>query len=136
MAYARTTDGKLYKDANGDKVRTDDFRKLPLELWNSTTVIEYLDYLNYYKYGKVPARRNMQQMRAFIKRDLEQYGTRILKTFLTECVKDYKGNLAYPTLSYPQAMLLYKDKLMDKIIKETVAVHKETEEDQFEGVEW
>lgn len=135
MAWARTLDDKLYKDSEGNKVRTDDFENLPLELWNSTTVLAYMDWLNYNKYGMVPKKINMQQTRAFIKRDLQQYGTRILKTFLSACVKDYKGNLAYPTLSYAQAMLIYKDKLMDKIIKETVTTHTE-HGDKLEEVEW
>lgn len=135
MAYAKGLDGKVYKDKDGNKFHTTDFENLPYELWNSTTVLSYLDWLNLNKYGKVPEKRNMQQTRAFIKRDLQQYGTRILKTFLSSCVKDYKGNLAYPTLSYAQAMLIYRDKLMDKIIKETVTTHTE-HGDKLEEVEW
>lgn len=137
MAFAKDLNGKVYKDENGDKVLTTDFEKLPNELWNSSTVMAYMDWLNFQKYGKYPTTKgfNLQQARAFIKRDLDTYGTAVLKEFLRRAVRAYKGNLAYPTLSYPQAMMLYKEKLMKDAIDYTVATKVESETD-MEGLEW
>lgn len=137
MAFAKDLNGKLYKDEEGNKVATTDFDKLPNELWNSSTVMAYMDWLNEQKYGKKPATRgfNIQQARAFIKRDLDTYGTAVLKEFLRRAVRAYKGNLAYPTLSYPQAMMMYKDKLMQEAIDYTLVTKVESETD-LEGLEW
>lgn len=136
MAYAKGLDGKVYKDKDGNKFHTTDFDNLPYELWNSTTVLSYLDWLNLNKYGKVPEKRNMQQTRAFIKRDLQTYGTAVIKEFLRRAVQNYKGNMAYPTLSYPQAFLLFKDKLMDEAIEYTVITRASTSETDLEAIEW
>lgn len=137
MAFAKDLNGKLYKDEEGNKVATTDFDKLPNELWNSSTVMAYMDWLNEQKYGKKPATEgfNIQQARAFIKRDLDTYGTAVLKEFLRRAVRAYKGNLAYPTLSYPQAMMMYKDKLMQEAIDYTLVTKVESETD-LEGLEW
>lgn len=138
MAYAKTADGKFYKDANGLKVSTDNYTDLPEELWNSTTVLAYLNMLNEEKFGTIPMILNMQQARAFIKRDLTKYGASIIKTFLSAAVKAYTGNRAYPTLSYAQAMLLYGEKLLPKIIKDQELLEKASEgADQSEDeIEW
>lgn len=45
MAWVRTKENKLYKDAEGNKVDTKDWKNIPLSMWNTTTFMEMSDTL-------------------------------------------------------------------------------------------
>lgn len=117
MAWIRTLDNKLYKDAEGNKVDTKDWQNAPLSMWNTSTFIEYVAYLNQQKFGKVPVNASLQTLRAIMKKDMERFGNTALRIFLEMAVADYTGNARYPTLSYSQARLLYMERFMSVAIE-------------------
>lgn len=139
MAWARTLEDKLYKDAEGNKVDTKDWEALPTELWNATTVQAYLNRLNLIKYGVEPVVVGVKRNNTFIKKDLDNYGAIVLRKFLRAAVKAYSGNKAYPTLSYAQAMLLYGERLLPPLVSEHKALEKatgKTVDQSEEEIEW
>lgn len=117
MAWIRTKENKLYKDAEGNKVDTKDWQNAPVELWNTTTFMEYVAHLNQQKYGRVPINASLQTLRAIMKKDIERFGAEALKIFLEMAVADYNGNARYPSLSYSQARLLYMERFMSVAIE-------------------
>lgn len=135
MAWVRTADNKLYKDSNGDKVDTKDYKNIPYELWNSTSVISLLNDLNMEKYGMEPPLNSIKLTRMDIAEDLNEFGAEVLEEFCKRSVNLYKGNLRYPTLSYRQAKMFYGKDLFNKIIHSKVAEQKALEDDG-EGIEW
>ena len=107
MAWIRTKENKLYKDAEGNKVDTKDWRNAPVSMWNTTTFMEYVAHLN----------ASLQTLRAIMKKDIERFGAEALKIFLEMAVADYRSNMRYPTLSYSQARLLYMERFMSVAIE-------------------
>lgn len=133
MAWIRTKDNKLYKDAEGNKVDTKDWKNAPLSMWNTTTFMEYVAYLNQQKFGKVPVNASLQTLRAIMKKDIERFGAEALKIFLEMAIKDYHGNSRYPTLSYSQARLLYMERFMSVALEkaEQKAVSEATPQTEY-----
>lgn len=117
MAWIRTKENKLYKDAEGNKVDTKDWRNAPLELWNTSTFLAYVEHLNQQKFGKIPVNASLQTLRAIMKKDMERFGNTALRIFLEMAVADYRSNMRYPTLSYSQARLLYMERFMSVAIE-------------------
>lgn len=118
MAWARTPDGKLYKDDKGWKVRTDDHRCLPLELWNSSTVMAYLDSLNLIHFKQEPITRNMKLTRMRIAGDLEKYGAEVIKQWMELAIKQWGGSARFPTASYMQLRQFKWEGLIEEAIAE------------------
>lgn len=112
MAWIRTKENKLYKDAEGNKVDTKEWWKVDESLWNTTTFLAYVEHLNKQKFGKVPINASLQTLRAIMKKDMERFGNTALRIFLEMAVADYRSNMRYPTLSYSQARLLYMERFM------------------------
>lgn len=133
MAWIRTKENKLYKDADGNKVDTKDWQNAPVELWNTTTFMEYVAYLNQQKFGKAPVNASLQTLRAIMKKDIERFGAEALKIFLEMAIKDYHGNSRYPTLSYSQARLLYMERFMSVALEkaEQKAVSEDTPQTEY-----
>lgn len=117
MAWIRTKENKLYKDAEGNKIDTKDWRNAPLELWNTSTFLAYVEHLNQQKFGKVPVNASLQTLRAIMKKDMERFGNTALRIFLEMAIADYRSNMRYPTLSYSQARLLYMERFMSVAIE-------------------
>lgn len=117
MAWIRTKENKLYKDAEGNKVDTKEWWKVDESLWNTTTFLAYVEHLNKQKFGKVPINASLQTLRAIMKKDMERFGNTALRIFLEMAVADYRSNMRYPTLSYSQARLLYMERFMSVAIE-------------------
>lgn len=116
MAWARTLDDKLYKDAEGNKVRTDAYHDLPEELWNSSTVMAYLDYLNMVHFKQPPKTTNMKLTRMRIKGDLDKYGGAVIKVWMELAIKQWTGSLRFPTASYMQLRQFKWEALIDEAV--------------------
>lgn len=117
MAWIRTKENKLYKDAEGNKVDTKEWWKVDESLWNTTTFLAYVEHLNKQKFGKAPINASLQTLRAIMKKDMERFGNTALRIFLEMAVADYRSNMRYPTLSYSQARLLYMERFMSVAIE-------------------
>lgn len=133
MAWIRTKDNKLYKDAEGNKIDTKDWRNAPLELWNTSTFLAYVEHLNQQKFGKVPVNASLQTLRAIMKKDMERFGNTALRIFLEMAIADYRSNMRYPTLSYSQARLLYMERFMSVALEkaEQKAVSEATPQTEY-----
>lgn len=118
MAWARTLDDKLYKDDKGNKVRTDNFHNLPSELWNSTTVMAYLENLNLIHFKQEPIVRNMKITRMRIAGDLDKFGAEVIKRWMELAIKEWGGSARFPTASYMQLRQFKWEGLIDKAIQE------------------
>lgn len=116
MAFIRTLDNKLYKDTNGNKVDTKDWKNAPVELWNTTTLMEYIDHLNKEKYGMAPVRVNLQMLRGVMSRDLKQYGGDVMKRFVEACMTQYKPSPQYPTIGYMTMRSFYFENVLPRVI--------------------
>ncbi|WLG15340.1 hypothetical protein [Enterococcus phage PEF7b] len=126
MAWIRTKENKLYKDAEGNKVDTKEWWKVDESLWNTTTFLAYVEHLNKQKFGKAPINASLQTLRAIMKKDMERFGNTALRIFLEMAVADYRSNMRYPTLSYSQARLLYMERFMSVALEK--AEQKATDE--------
>lgn len=118
MAWARTLEDKLYKDGKGNKVRTDDYRSLPIELWNTSTFMAYLDSLNYIHFKQVPINLNVKLTRIRMKADMDAYGNEVIKKWLELAIKDWGGSSRFPTAAYNQLRQFKWDGYLDKAIEE------------------
>lgn len=118
MAWARTLDDKLYKDSEGNKVRTDDYESLPIELWNTTTFMTYLEYLNMIHFKQNPSTLNVKLTRIRIKSDMEAYGNEVLKKWMELAIKDWGGSARFPTASYMQLRQFKWNGFIDKAVSE------------------
>ena len=116
MAFVRTLENKLYKNADGNKVTTDDWENVPIELWNSTTVIAYVNHLNKKRFGKEPIIVNKKLTILNVSQDLKKYGSANLKEFVTAAMYQYKPNPKYPTISYSTLRNFYMESIMPSIL--------------------
>lgn len=118
MAWARTLDDKLYKNDDGEKVRTDDYEQLPVELWNSSTVMAYLDYLNVLHLKSEPKTTNLKLTRMRIAGDVEKFGMPTIKRWMELAIKQWGGSARFPTASYMQLRQFKWDGIIDEAIRE------------------
>lgn len=118
MAWARTLEDKLYKDADGNKVRTDDYENLPIELWNTTTFMAYLDNLNMIHFKQTPRTLNLKLTRVRLKADLDAYGNEIIKKWMELAIKDWGGSSRFPTAAYNQLRQFKWDGIIEKAKEE------------------
>jgi hypothetical protein len=83
------------------KVDRKDWRNLPLDQWNTATVLAYFADMNREQFGVeqyVPM-RNWAFERALVKRALDQYGAEILRQAFDECFRTYRPTREYPILT-------------------------------------
>ncbi len=81
-----------------------DWRKCPLEKWNSTTARAYLTECTEAKFKQEYICNSIRQENALMSQFIKQYGRETLKRFIYECMKAYKGNKQYP---YPTFGFMY-----------------------------
>lgn len=104
-----------------------DWRKCPLEKWNSTTARSYMNELSLIKF-KVPYTCNsMQVENGMISQFKKSYGVEVLKIFIHRCFTQYKATKEYPTLSFGFMITYLKERILPPILKE-IAEKKEREE--------
>lgn len=112
-------DSKEVKTAKPKKKKLDtkDFRNLPLEKWNSTTIREYIKFLNMERFGVPSVTFNVRQENAMISKMIKEYGIEVTVEFVKECVKTYKPNAQYPTVSFATMYSYMKAYELPRVMK-------------------
>lgn len=112
------------------KLDTKDFKNLPLEKWNSTTIREYVKYLNVCRFGIPSVTFNVRQENGMISKFVKDYGIEITKAFVEECVKSYRPNPNYPTVSFATMYSYMKAYELPRVMK---AKHEATRLEQIKA---
>ncbi|MEH7464599.1 hypothetical protein V7166_21820 [Bacillus thuringiensis] len=98
------------------KIATKDWRNLPLEKWNGTTVREYINHLNVEKFG-IPATTNsIRRENAMVSAMIKAEGIEAVKEFVEICVESYKGTEQYPTVNFGFMYSFMKAQHLPKIL--------------------
>lgn len=91
----------------GAKISTKDWRNLPIEKWNTTTVRTYLIHLTEEKFGVAyeptgAGSKNQRWVRenAMIKQAIANYGAAELKRFIEICIEKYSPKPQYPYMTF------------------------------------
>lgn len=115
------TNGQEVKKSKPKKVKIDtkDFKNLPLEKWNSTTIREYIKFLNKERFGIPSVTFNVRQENAMISKMIKEYGIEITVKFVKECVKNYRPNQQYPTVSFATMYSYMKAYELPRVMKAT-----------------
>lgn len=128
MAWIRTPENKLYKNEHGDKVLTTDWQNAPIELWNSTTVLEYVNARNLQLYGVTPLRVNVKLSQITCARDIKEYSAEAVKKWIDVAMRKHKPTREFPTITYITLRNFYMAELMPAVLKqleEEKAAHKD-----------
>lgn len=113
-----TIDGEVKKTKpKKAKIDTKDFKNLPLEKWNSTTIREYIKFLNTERFGIPSVTFNVRQENAMISKMIKDYGIEITVEFVKECVRSYKPNAQYPTVSFATMYSYMKAYELPRVMK-------------------
>jgi len=98
-------------------ISTKDFRNLPLEKWNGTTVRAYVSHLNEEKFGIPCISKSVQMENSAIKRLKDEFGIEVVKEFVEACVSYYKPTPAYPTVNFAFMYSYMKEYELPKVLK-------------------
>lgn len=99
------------------KIDTKDFKNLPLSKWNSTTVREYIKFLNIQRFGVPSVTFNVRQENGMISKFIKDYGIEVTKAFVEECVNKYRPNAQYPTVSFATMYSYMKAYELPRVLK-------------------
>ena len=99
------------------KLDTKDFRNLPLEKWNSTTIREYIKFLNIERFGIPAVTFNVRQENGMISKFVKEYGIETTKLFVEECVRKYRPNANYPTVNFATMYSYMKAYELPRVMK-------------------
>lgn len=108
-----------YKDLNG-KQRTEvrkNWRACPLSKWNATTVRSYLQCLTQVRFKMDYISDNIRQENAIISQFINQYGRKVLKEFIRDCVKNYKPTKQYPIVTFGFMYSFQRKHILPRILK-------------------
>lgn len=103
--------------AKQPKVKTDNWRELPIEKWNTRTYQAYLTHLTEEHFGVTyePTGGGSKQMRysrelGMIKNAQEKYGNHVVKRFIERCISEYHPKPEYPYVSFTFAYSYMSDR--------------------------
>lgn len=99
------------------KLDTKDFKNLPLDKWNSTTIREYIKFLNVARFGIPAVTFNVRQENGMISKFIKEYGIETTKAFIEECVKSYRPNPNYPTVNFATMYSYMKAYELPRVMK-------------------
>jgi hypothetical protein len=99
------------------KIKTDDFKNLPLEKWNATTYRAYMKALNEMYFDLPYVAKNVQMENACISRMQKEYGNELVKDFITACYKEYKPRPLYPSLNFGFIYSHMKDYMLPRVLQ-------------------
>lgn len=99
------------------KLDTKDFRNLPLEKWNSTTIREYIKFLNIERFGIPAVTFNVRQENGMISKFIKEYGIETTKLFVEECVRKYRPNANYPAVNFATMYSYMKAYELPRVMK-------------------
>jgi hypothetical protein len=119
--------------ANKKSVDTKDWRNLPIEKWNTTTVHAYLIDVNKEKYGatylpfgKGSVSQRWSAEKGQVKHALETYGPEVIREFIDICFRKHRTTKQYPTMSFGYIFTYYRPELQQAEVK--VKKRKQREE--------
>ncbi|AQR77229.1 hypothetical protein ABNB59_17280 [Paenibacillus larvae] len=109
------------------KIKSDDWRNLPIEKWNVRTVHAYFIEMNRELYDAeyVPM-RNWKFEQGVIKRNLKSYGPEVLQKVFDRAFREYRPSRKYPILT-AGFVLSY---MAGRILPQVLAAEKKTEEQE------
>ena len=99
------------------KTDTKNFKELPLEKWNSTTIREYIKFLNIERFGVPSVTFNVRQENGMVSKFIKDYGIETTKAFVEECVKKYRPNPNYPTVNFATMYSYMKSYELPRVMK-------------------
>ena len=99
------------------KVNTKDWANLPKELWNATTVREYIKDLNVKGLGIPCISNNVRVENAMISKFIKDYGIETTVRFVKRCVDSYKPNPNYPTVNFTTMYSYMKQWELPRVMK-------------------
>jgi hypothetical protein len=99
------------------KIKTDDFKNLPLEKWNATTYRAYMKALNELYFDLPYVAKNVQMENACISRMQKEFGNELVKDFITACYKEYKPRPAYPSLNFGFIYSHMKEYMLPRVLQ-------------------
>lgn len=89
------------------RISTKDWRNLPIEKWNVTSVHQYLIDRNkelygvtYEPFGSGPVSRRWSTEKGQVKNALNTYGPEVVREYIDRCFASHKVNPKYPALSF------------------------------------
>ncbi|PEA53458.1 hypothetical protein CON64_18625 [Bacillus pseudomycoides] len=106
------------------KVATKDWRNLPQEKWNGTTIREYINHLNVEKFGIPAVSNNVRRENAMIAAMIKAEGIEVVKEFVEVCVTSYKGSEQYPTVNFGFMYSFMKAQYLPKILNKQLQKSK------------
>lgn len=115
------------------KIKSDNWRELPIEDWNVATFKAYLVHLTAEKFGVTyePRGKGSKAQRwaresGMMKNAAETYGNAELKRFIEICVNNYKPKPEYPHLTFAFAWGFMREKM--PVAQAEIAKEKAKEE--------
>lgn len=118
------------------KIKSSDWRNLPIEQWNVTTFHSYLAELTADHFGVVYAptgggskSQRWAREKGMMKQAQERYGNEVLRRFIEMCVAEYKPKAQYPYVSFT-FMYSYMDRNFAKAQAELAAQNRRKEADE------
>ena len=99
------------------KLDTKDFKNLPLDKWNSTTIREYIKFLNTERFGIPAVTFNVRQENGMISKFVKEYGIETTKLLVEECVRKYRPNANYPTVNFATMYSYMKAYELPRVMK-------------------
>lgn len=113
-----TIDGEV-KKTKPKKVKLDtkDFKNLPIDKWNSTTIREYTKFLNTERFGVPCVTFNVRQENGMISKFIKEYGIEVTVEFIKECVRSYRPNPNYPTVNFATMYSYMKAYELPRVLK-------------------
>lgn len=89
------------------KIKSNDWRNLPIADWNTLTFTAYLEHLTKKRFGVTyePTGGGSKQQRwarekGMMKQAQTKYGNDVLRKFIEICVERYRANPKYPYMSF------------------------------------
>ena|SRR5690625_103010 len=116
--------------AKANKIKTNDWRNLPIEKWNTTTFTAYLEHLTKEKFGVTyeptgggSKAQRWSREKGMMKNALTKYGPEVLRKFIEICIAEYHAKPQYPYASFA-FMYSY---MSDRFARAEAAVKREQE---------
>lgn len=83
------------------KIDRKDWRNLPIDKWNTLTVLAMIDEMNRIDFGveKYVPMRSWSFERGVVKRALDEYGAEVVREVVERAFREYRPSREYPQLT-------------------------------------
>lgn len=124
------------------KVSTKDWRNLPIERWNTTTVHAYLIDINKEKYGatylpfgKGTVKQRWSTEKGQVKNALNTYGPDVIREFIDICFAKHRTTDQFPTMTFGYIFTYYRPELQQAEVRVKKRKAREEVANQNENTE-